>query len=124
MKIDAALATRLAPWGFDNSQLDGFIGRLAQAATSNAVTGKLTPPAPEDVRALPTPGSEEHRRLVKRGKDALAEKKVGVVILAGGMATRFGGVVKAWCRCSTTAPSSSSCSTTGGSRASTCPCTC
>ena len=95
MKIDAALATRLAPWGFDNSQLDGFIGRLAQAATSNAVTGKLTPPAPEDVRALPTPGSEEHRRLVKRGKDALAEKKVGVVILAGGMATRFGGVVKA-----------------------------
>ena len=95
MKIDPALATRLAPWGFDNTQLDGFITRLAQAATSNAVTGKLTAPAPEDVRVLPAPGSEAHRRLVKLGKEALAAKKVGVVILAGGMATRFGGVVKA-----------------------------
>lgn len=95
MKIDAALATRLAPWGFDNTQLDGFITRLSQATTSNAVTGTLTPPAPEDVRVLPAPGTAEHRRLVKLGKDALAAKKVGVVILAGGMATRFGGVVKA-----------------------------
>lgn len=95
MKIDSALATRLAPWGFDNTQLDAFITRLAQAATSNAVTGQLTPPAPEDLRTLPEPGSEAHRRLVKLGKDAIAAKKVGVVILAGGMATRFGGVVKA-----------------------------
>lgn len=95
MKIDSALVTRLAPWGFDITQLDTFITRLAQAATSNAVTGKLTAPAPEDVRALPEPGSEAHRRLVKLGKEAIAAKKVGVVILAGGMATRFGGVVKA-----------------------------
>ena len=95
MKIDSALVTRLAPWGFDTTQLDTFITRLAQAATSNAVTGKLTAPAPEDVRALPEPGSQAHRRLVKLGKEAIAAKKVGVVILAGGMATRFGGVVKA-----------------------------
>ena len=95
MTIDPALASRLAPWGFDNAQLDGFIARLAQAATSNAVNGTLTPPAPEDVRVLPAPGTPEHQRLVKLGKDALAAKKVGVVILAGGMATRFGGVVKA-----------------------------
>lgn len=95
MKIDAALATRLAPWGFDNDQLDGFIARLAQANVSNAVTGTLTPPSPEDLRELPTPGSDEHRRLSRLGKDALAANKVGVVILAGGMATRFGGVVKA-----------------------------
>lgn len=95
MKIDPALATRLAPWGFDNAQLDGFIARLAQAATSNAVTGTLTPPAADDVRLLPAPGTEAHRALAKRGRDALAAKQVGVVILAGGMATRFGGVVKA-----------------------------
>lgn len=95
MKIDSALSTRLAPWGFDNDQLDGFITRLAQATTSNAVMGTLTPPSPEDLRALPQPGSAEHQRLSKRGKEAIAAKKVGVVILAGGMATRFGGVVKA-----------------------------
>jgi UTP--glucose-1-phosphate uridylyltransferase len=94
MKIDDALAARLAPWGFDSSQLDAFIDRLAHT-TSNAVKGTLTPPAPEDVRTLPEPGSAEHRRLTKLGRDALAAKKVGVVILAGGMATRFGGVVKA-----------------------------
>lgn len=93
--IDSALATRLAPWGFDQQQLDGFIARLSQASTSNAVTGTLTGPAPEDVRELPQRGSEAHARLSKLGKDAIAAKKVGVVILAGGMATRFGGVVKA-----------------------------
>jgi UTP--glucose-1-phosphate uridylyltransferase len=95
MKIDPTLATRLAPWGFDNAQLDAFITRLSQAATNNAVKGTLTPYAPEDVRPLPARGSADHQRLVKLGKDALAAKKVGVVILAGGMATRFGGVVKA-----------------------------
>ena len=94
MKIDDALATRLAPWGFDPAQLDGFLGRLS-TTTSNAVTGTLTAPAAEDVRALPEPGTAEHRRLTKVGREALAAKKVGVVILAGGMATRFGGVVKA-----------------------------
>lgn len=95
MKIDSALATRLAPWGFDNTQLDAFIARLAQAATSNAVKGTLTPPAAEDLRPLPVKGSADHQRLSKLGNDAIAAKKVGVVILAGGMATRFGGVVKA-----------------------------
>lgn len=93
--IDSALATRLAPWGFDQVQFDGFIKRLAQTNISNAVTGTLIPPAPEDVRELPQRGSEAHARLTKLGKDAIAAKKVGVVILAGGMATRFGGVVKA-----------------------------
>ena len=48
--IDSALATRLAPWGFDQVQFDGFIKRLAQTNISNAVTGTLIPPAPEDVR--------------------------------------------------------------------------
>lgn len=94
MKLDDTLAARLAPWGFDHSQLDAFIARLAQTP-SNEVTGQLTPPAPEDVRVLPAPGTPEHQRLVKRGKDAIAAGQVGVVILAGGMATRFGGVVKA-----------------------------
>jgi UTP--glucose-1-phosphate uridylyltransferase len=32
---------------------------------------------------------------VKRGEEAIRAKQVGVVVLAGGMATRFGGVVKA-----------------------------
>lgn len=95
MHIDPSLAHRLDPWGFDNSQLDAFVARLSQANVSNAVTGTLTGPTPEDVRVLPKPGSPDHQRLSALGKKALAENKVGVVVLAGGMATRFGGVVKA-----------------------------
>lgn len=95
MKIDPALAARLAPWGFDPDQLDGFIARLSQPNLSNAVKGTLTLPTPDDVRVLPAPGSAEHQRLVALGKEAIAAKRVGVVVLAGGMATRFGGVVKA-----------------------------
>jgi UTP--glucose-1-phosphate uridylyltransferase len=95
MQLDPALAARLAPWGFDPAQLDAFIARCALPTSSNAVKGTLTAPSPDDVRPLPAPGTAEHARLTKLGREALAQKKVGVVILAGGMATRFGGVVKA-----------------------------
>lgn len=95
MRIDPTLAARLAPWGFDPQQLDVFIARLAQPSSSNAVTGTLTPPAAQDVRCLPTAGTKAHLDLAKRGQEALDSGKVGVLILAGGMATRFGGVVKA-----------------------------
>ncbi len=95
MNIDTALASRLAPWGFDNEQLNTFVTRLTATTTSNAVLGKLTPPSADDLRLLPRPGTAEHQRLTALGKAAIAAKKVGVVILAGGMATRFGGVVKA-----------------------------
>lgn len=79
----------------DQAQLDTFIARCAQPTSNNAVKGSLTPPSAEDVRPLPERGTPEHARLSKLGREALAQKKVGVVILAGGMATRFGGVVKA-----------------------------
>ncbi|MBL8916954.1 MAG: UTP--glucose-1-phosphate uridylyltransferase [Archangium sp.] len=95
MQLDSALLTRLAPWGFDSSQLDAFAARCSQPASSNAVKGTLTPPAKEDVRALPEKGTPEHARLSALGRAALDRNEVGVIILAGGMATRFGGVVKA-----------------------------
>src|SRR6185369_17985287 len=48
-----------------------------------------------DVSKLPPRNTPAHADLVRRGEEALREGKVGVVVLAGGMATRFGGVVKA-----------------------------
>jgi UTP--glucose-1-phosphate uridylyltransferase len=95
MRLDETLLARLAPWGFDAHQLDTFIARATQPNSSNAVSGHLTPPAAGDVQALPPAGTAEHQRLTQLGTDALVLRKVGVVILAGGMATRFGGVVKA-----------------------------
>jgi UTP--glucose-1-phosphate uridylyltransferase len=61
----------------------------------NVVTGTVEPPAPGDVEVLPAPGTPEHAAAEQRGADALRRGAVGLVVLAGGMATRMGGVVKA-----------------------------
>jgi UTP--glucose-1-phosphate uridylyltransferase len=84
----------LERFGFDEVQLGQFAAR-AREATDNFIRGEITPPAGDDVSALPAPGTSEHAELVKRGEDAIRAKQVGVIVLAGGMATRFGGVVKA-----------------------------
>ena len=44
--------------------------------------------------ALPEPGGPGLRRGARRGLEALRAGRVAAVVLAGGMATRFGGVVK------------------------------
>ena len=61
----------------------------------NVVAGVVEPPAPGDVEPLPTPGTAEYAEVERRGADALRRGEVGLVVLAGGMATRMGGVVKA-----------------------------
>ena len=43
----------------------------------------------------PSRGTPEHARLEALGAAALERGEVGLVVLAGGMATRMGGVVKA-----------------------------
>lgn len=92
--IDPQTIDELAHYGFEPSALDQFRARLA-ASPSNAVTGVLAPPEPGDVTSLPKLGTPERRALRAAGLELLRAKKVGIVILAGGMATRFGGVVKA-----------------------------
>lgn len=61
----------------------------------NILTGAITPPAAGDVIQLPALGTPARAELNAQGGQAVAAGQVGVVILAGGMATRFGGVVKA-----------------------------
>lgn len=56
---------------------------------------EVTPPAPEDIITPPADGSPEHARLVAIGEQALRRGEVALLVLAGGMATRMGGVVKA-----------------------------
>ena len=54
------------------------------------------PRAPlDDLRASAEEGSAEHARLVELGERALREGRGALVVLAGGMATRMGGVIKA-----------------------------
>lgn len=92
--IDDATKAELGPYGFDEALLASFVARLS-GTSSNAVTGQLVPPAPGDVRNLPAPGTPERERLAAVGLSAIRAGHVGAVVLAGGMATRFGGVVKA-----------------------------
>ena len=61
----------------------------------NQVRGVVEPPRPEDVPELPPPGSPEHERLAAVGAAAIRRGELAFCVLAGGMATRMGGVVKA-----------------------------
>jgi UTP--glucose-1-phosphate uridylyltransferase len=95
LKVDDETRRLLAPYGFDEAQLRAFAARAGAPSTSNAVTGELTPPGEGDVVPLPAEGTQARARLAKRGRAAIERGEVAVVVLAGGMATRFGGVVKA-----------------------------
>jgi UTP--glucose-1-phosphate uridylyltransferase len=96
LTLDDETRKALALYGFDEAQLARFAERARDtSADDNAVRGVVTPPAEGDVQPLPAVGSAERARLRAIGRDAIRRGEVGVVILAGGMATRFGGVVKA-----------------------------
>ncbi|HEX4354999.1 MAG TPA: UTP--glucose-1-phosphate uridylyltransferase, partial [Polyangiales bacterium] len=61
----------------------------------NRLRGQVEAPQPSDLMRLPAPDSAERKRLAAIGIEAMRRGEVGCVVLAGGMATRFGGVVKA-----------------------------
>ncbi len=84
----------LERFGFDEQQLRQFAARAGEVS-DNFITQPITPPSGDDVSALPARGTTAHAELVHLGEAAIKAKHVGVVVLAGGMATRFGGVVKA-----------------------------
>ncbi len=61
---------------------------------SNAISGEVLPPAADDVVDVPAPGTPERAQAKRAGLAAIEAGEVGHVVLNGGMATRFGGVVK------------------------------
>lgn len=87
----------LQRFGFDPAlqqrwQTDVAAGRLAKA--TNAITGDLLAPPAADLKKLPGSLTKAAREFEKLGREAIAKGQLGVVVLNGGMATRFGGVVK------------------------------
>ncbi len=89
------VATLLQRFGFDQDTFDALRMRLQQAENLhgwNALKGTLAAPQPEQIASLK---EEERAKLQRIGLDAMGRGQVGVLVLAGGMATRFGGVVKA-----------------------------
>ena len=86
---------RLAAGGFDRDKLRAW---SLDVAGDRDLTNRLeacAPPLPSDVVTLPMPGSTDEKRLRQLGDAALARGEVALLVLAGGMATRMGSVVKA-----------------------------
>lgn len=89
--------TFLRKYGFDADLLRRWRTDLAAGKLSketNAVTGDLLAPPPGTIAKLPARDSKACRELGKLGAAAIGRGELGVVVLNGGMATRFGGVVK------------------------------
>ena len=87
----------LQQYGFDAElqkrwQQDVAAGRLSKAG--NAIPGELLAPPPSALKKLPGSTTKAARELERIGREALQKGEVGVVVLNGGMATRFGGKPK------------------------------
>jgi UTP--glucose-1-phosphate uridylyltransferase len=81
---------------FDKARFLELSKRVAKSSASdNHVKGSLEPPPAEDVVDLPDADSADGRAFHDRGIELLKAGRSALVVLAGGMATRMGGVVKA-----------------------------
>ena len=96
--VDAVTRAVLDRFGFDEELFESLRARVASgelSPASNVVEGTLEAPRDEDVTLLPDPGDDVYDEAREAGLAALRRGEVAQVVLAGGMATRFGGVVKA-----------------------------
>jgi UTP--glucose-1-phosphate uridylyltransferase len=84
-------------FGFDEVLFESWQKSVNQGWLSkenNVIQGELLAPPEGAIEGLPTPGSEDFETQIKLGARSIAQGELGVVILNGGMATRFGSVVK------------------------------
>ena len=95
--VDPETRRVLDRFGFDAETFEALRARVSSGeltAASNVARGVVEPPAQGDVTTLPELGSDDLAAARSAGLDALASGRLAQVVLAGGMATRFGGVVK------------------------------
>jgi UTP--glucose-1-phosphate uridylyltransferase len=95
--LDPTTREVLATYGFDEQEFMTLRARVHDGALSpesNIVHGRVEPPRPEDITALPGPDQPGYAEAHAAGLGILRDGAVAAVVLGGGMATRFGGVVK------------------------------
>lgn len=83
---------------FDEEVFLGLQEQLRKSGgvrAQNQIQGTVQAPAAGSVVPLPPVGSSERKALEARGQEAIKQGEVASIVLAGGMATRFGSVVKA-----------------------------
>lgn len=101
-RIPASLRERLAAAAFDEEMLVGWARSLRARAGAagdrdgrNRVRGPVQAPGPGDIAEVPPAGTPESERLAAIGRGAIGRGELAFCVMAGGMATRMGGVVKA-----------------------------
>lgn len=96
-ELDQESRAILGRFGFDLQRFELLRARVASGelnAASNIVQGRIEPPGPSDLTSLPESETADWEEAREAGVEAIREGRVAQVVLAGGMATRFGGVVK------------------------------
>lgn len=97
-EIDQDTWDLLLAHGFDEARFGRLRAEVAdgtRSAEANVVAGRVTAAPQHDVTRLPRPSEPGYDRALAAGRAALRAGEMACVVLAGGMATRFGGVVKA-----------------------------
>ena len=97
LDVDPESAAILERYGFDETLFESLRARVADGTLSpesNVVRGTLEPPTADDLTPLPEPEIGAWDEAHRVGVEALRAGRVAQVVLGGGMATRFGSVVK------------------------------
>ena len=93
--LDAAERADLDDLDFDAAGFVQLASRLAAGTfPPNALESEIAPPRPGAIRVVPPPGSWQGDALPDAGVQLLASGRAALLLLNGGMATRFGGRVK------------------------------
>lgn len=98
LEIDSETQALLEKYAFDRPLFERLRGQLLASeltVEANRLRVPVQPLQASDVRPLPGSHDRARQPLEASGRAALRAGQVGCVVLAGGMATRFGGVVKA-----------------------------
>ncbi len=99
--LDPKIRARLDHAGFDAQRFLALAATLTEGdaktrrTTRNTVKGEVTAPGAGEILRIPAEGTPERARFEKLGEEALARGEVAFCTMAGGMATRMGGIVKA-----------------------------
>ena len=72
-----------------------FVAALPDPESLHRITETIEVPAEDVAQQLPAPRTEERERVAALGRAAVERGEIAAVVLAGGMATRFGSQVKA-----------------------------
>lgn len=98
IKATPSLTAMLERFRFDMTRFESLRKRFVEAERPESlhlITASLASPPRECAEVLPEQGSPERGELRAEGMEAIARGELAAVVLAGGMATRFGSVVKA-----------------------------